>query len=59
VSGHDLGFLPLTPTLSRWERELEEFAVNDRSKYTWGHDNKSSHKIAPDFGPSAIKPSSK
>jgi hypothetical protein len=28
-----LDFLTLTPTLSRWERELERIEITDRSKY--------------------------
>ena len=33
LSGHNLRFFSLTQTLSRWERESKEIAVNGRSKY--------------------------
>jgi len=33
LSGHNLRFFTLTPTLSQWERELKEIATNNRSKY--------------------------
>jgi hypothetical protein len=33
LSGHNLRFFTLTPTLSQWERALKEIAAYNRSKY--------------------------
>jgi hypothetical protein len=33
LTGHNLRFFTLTPTLSQWEMELKEIAVYNRSKY--------------------------
>jgi hypothetical protein len=34
LSGHNLRFFTLTPTLSHWARELKESAAYDRSTYS-------------------------
>jgi hypothetical protein len=36
LSGHNLRFFTLIPTLSQWEMELKEIAVYNRSKYKTG-----------------------